>query len=133
MEPTIPIPAASADLAHVLDDLGHHIAVLTLVARADDSILPREREVILRYCVQRAAKLGHPLSEAEKQALEQYLGDFYPPLVLLEDALERLKFNSKTDLEGLLDAAHDVIAADHIFRVDEVSFLISLRHDLSMI
>ena len=128
---TNPIAAAPDDLAHVLEALGHHITVLTLVARSDDNILAKERQVIFRYCLQRAAKLGHPLSEGEKEALRQYLDDFYPPLSLLENALEQLKFDTKTDLEGLLEAAHDVIAADHIFRVDEVSILISLRHDLA--
>jgi hypothetical protein len=93
--------------------------------------MAKERQVIFRYGVQRAAKIGHPLSEGEKQALLEYLDDFYPPLAMLETALEQLKFDSKADLEALLEAAHDVIAADHIFRVDEVSFLISLRHDLA--
>jgi hypothetical protein len=52
---------------------------------------------------------------------------------MLESALERLKFDSKTDLEALLEAAHEVVAADHIYRIDEVSFLLSLRHDLASI
>lgn len=130
LEPTGPV-ASPEDLAHVLDALGHHVTVLTLVARADNEIAPKERQVIFRYCVLRADEIGHPLTEGEKQALHEYLEDFYPPLAMLEDALERLKFDSKADLESLLEAAHDVIAADHIFRVDEVSFLLSLRHDLA--
>jgi len=133
LEPAAPIVATPEDLAHVLDALGHHIVALTLVARSDDNILDQERRVIFRYSVQRAAKLGHPLSDGEKQALEEYLEDFYPPLAMLEDALERLKFDSKADLEALLEAAHDVIGADHIYRIDEVSFLLSLRHDLASI
>jgi len=85
----------------------------------------------LRYWVERAAKLGHPLNEAEKQALQDYLSDFYPPLALLDEALERLKFDSKADLKALLEAAHEVIGADHIYRIDEVSFFLSLRRDLA--
>jgi hypothetical protein len=131
LEPTVPVAATPDDLAHVLDELGHHVTVLTLVARSDDNIAAIEREVIFRYCVQRAAKIGHPLTEPEQEALREYLSDFYPPLSLLEDALERLKFDSKADLEKLLEAAHEVIAADHVFRVDEVAFLLSLRHDLA--
>jgi hypothetical protein len=130
-EPTAPIATAPDDLAHVLDALGHHIVVLTLVARADDNILDKERQVIFRYCVDRAAKTGDALTMAEKQVLHDYLSSFYPPLALLEDALERLKYDSKADLEALLEAGHEVIGADHIFRVDEVSFLLSLRHDLA--
>ena len=131
LEPTAPIATAPDDLAHVLDALGHHIVVLTLVARADDDILDKERQVIFRYCVDRAARTGHPLTVGERQALQDYLSTFYPPLELLEDALERLKYDSKDDLAALLEAAHEVIGADHIFRVDEVSFLLSLRHDLA--
>jgi hypothetical protein len=131
LEPVAPIAATPEDLAHVLDALGHHIVALTLVARADDNIQEQERRVIFRYCVKRAAKLGHPLSDGEKQALQEYLEDFYPPLALLERALERLKFDSTDDLDELLEGAHDVIAADHIYRIDEVSFLISLRNDLA--
>jgi|ERR1051326_3289334 hypothetical protein len=131
LEPTVPILASPEDLAHVLDELGHHVAVLTLVARADDNIVEKERQVIFRYSVQRAAKIGHPLTDGQKHALRHYLEDFYPPLAMLENALERLKSDSKADLEALLEAAHEVIAADHIFRVDEVSFLLSLRHDLA--
>jgi hypothetical protein len=102
-----------------------------LVARADDNIVETEREAIFRYCVKRAAKIGHPLSLGERQALEVYLENFYPPLAMLEEALVRLRSDSKADLEALLEAAHEVIAADHVFRVDEVSFLLSLRHDLA--
>src|SRR5579871_3548210 len=69
LEPTAPIAASPEDLAHVLDALGHHVTILTLVARADDNILEQERKVIFRYSVQRAAKIGHPLTEGEKQAL----------------------------------------------------------------
>jgi len=133
LEPTAPIAATPEDLAHVLDALGHHIVALTLVARSDDNIQAQERRVIFRYCVQRAAKLGHPLSDGEKQALQEYLEDFYPTLAMLEDALERLKFDSKAELDELLEGAHDVIAADHIYRIDEVSFLLSLRNDLAAI
>jgi hypothetical protein len=130
-EPPVAVVAAPEDLAPVLNDLGHHIVALTLVARADDTILEKERRVIFRYTVQRAAKIGRPLSQREQLALQLHLKDFYPPHELLEDALERLRFDSKADLEALLEAAHEVIAADHIFRADEVSFLLSLRRDLA--
>ena len=131
VEPVAPIAAAPEDLAPVLDALGHHIVVLTLVARSDNNILDKEREVIFRYCIQRAGEIGRPLTAGGKQALKEYLGGFYPPLALLEDALERLKYDNKASLEALLEAAHDVIGADHVYRVDEVSFLLSVRHDLA--
>lgn len=130
-EPPPPIAAAPDDLAPVLDALGHHIVVLTLVARSDNNILDKEREVIFDYCVRRAEQIGRPLTAGGKQALTDYLSSFYPQLVLLENALERLKYDSKDSLEALLEAAHDVIGADHIYRVDEVAFLLSLRDDLA--
>jgi hypothetical protein len=78
VEPTAAIVSTPEDLAHVLDNLGHHIVALTLVARSDDNILAQERRVIFRYSVRRAAQLGHPLSEGEKQALQEYLEGFLP-------------------------------------------------------
>src|SRR3974377_1879656 len=76
LEPWMPAAASPEDLAQVLDELGHHVTVLTLVARADDNIVETEREAIFRYCVKRAAKIGHPLSLGERQALEVYLENF---------------------------------------------------------
>ena len=114
-----------------LDQCWHHLLILTLVARADDNIHAKERQVIYRYCVDRAEMAGGPLTGSEKQAVQDYVSAFYPPLSLLDEAIERLKSDSKADLEAMLDAAHAVIAADHIYRIDEISFLLSLRRELS--
>src|ERR1051326_5559812 len=87
LEPTVPILASPEDLAHVLDELGHHVAVLTLVARADDNIVEKERKVFFRNRGQRAAKIANPLTDGQNQALRHSLEVFSPPLAMLENAL----------------------------------------------
>src|SRR4051794_13174268 len=70
--PSMPIVVSPNDVARVLDLLGHHIVVLTLVARADNTIVAKERQVIFRYCAARAENIGQALSDGEKDALQHY-------------------------------------------------------------
>jgi len=130
-EPMQQTSAARAGVTLPLEELGHHIVILGLVARADDHVHSKERQVIYRYCLDRAEKAGRTLTGSEKQAVQDYVSAFYPPLSLLDEAVERLKSDSKAELEALLDAAHEVIAADHVYRIDEISFLVTLKRELA--
>ncbi|HEX3487068.1 MAG TPA: hypothetical protein VHT51_18580 [Micropepsaceae bacterium] len=125
--------AYPAALSRVFPLIGHHLIALMLVARADYNIVAAEREIVLRYCIERAKKAGQELTAQEEAALSDYLEAFEPPFSELEPALERLRHDTKEDIRALIEAAHAVVDADHHIRMDEVAVLISLRRDLAIL
>jgi hypothetical protein len=64
-----------------------------------------EREVIFRYCADRAQHAGLALTSSEETALADYLRSYQPTQMQLVPALERLKEDKKEDIAALVDAA----------------------------
>ena len=109
---------------------GHHLVVLMLLAKSDDAITPSEREKVFDYCVARARKAGAELNAEQTHALDHYLQHHRPAEIQLTPALERLKHDSKEDLASLIAAAHAVVEADGVVRLNEAIYLNSLLRDL---
>jgi len=126
----VPPRTAPAGLERVFDVFSHHLIALSLVARADAKVVAKERETIQRYCVNRARNAGFEMSEDEEAALSDYLRHFRPTMQQLTPMLERLKHETKPEIAGLIAAAHALVSADGIVRLQEVTYLASLQHDL---
>ena len=124
------VGASPEGLERVFDTFGHHLAVLMLLAKSDDKIAGAEREVVLRHCVERAQKAGLAMTPEETAALDRYLHHFRPSEMQFMPAIERLKHDSKDDLAWLVTAAHAVVEADGIVRLQEALYLSSLLREL---
>jgi hypothetical protein len=117
-------------LGRVFDTFSHHLVALMLVARSDDKVVERERAAILEHCADRARKAGLEMTAAERNALHEYLRHFHPAEMLLGPAMAQLKRDRKDDIAALVAAAHRVVEADGVVRLQEASYLLSLQHDL---
>jgi len=126
VQPRIP----PAGLERVFDTFSHHLVALSLVARADAKVVARERETILRHCVNRARIAGLEMTAEEEATLSDYLRHFRPTMLQLTPMLERLKHDTKPEIAGLIAAAHALVEADGVVRLQEVTYLASLQHDL---
>ncbi len=124
---------APEKLARVFDSFGDHLVALMLVARSDDDVAAVEREVILRYCEERARKKGLELTAAEAVALDDYLRHFRPTLaqsISAIESIERLKHAGKDEIAGLIACARAVVEADGVLRLQEALYLGALQRDL---
>lgn len=119
-----------AGLERVFDSFGHHLVALTLVARSDAKVVAKERESIVRYCASRARRTGREMTAEEEAALSEHLRHFRPTMMHLTPMLERLKHDTKSEIASLIGAAHALVEADGVVRLQEVTYLASLRHDL---
>ena len=128
---SLPDGPYGGDPNHVFESFGHHLVVLMLVARSDEDIVAAERQVVLRHCAERARKTGRELTSEEMEALTEYVGEYRPNQSHLDPALERLKRSTKDEIADLIEAAHAVVEADRVFRLQEALFLASLRRDLA--
>src|SRR5262245_51577885 len=122
--------APPAGLARVFDTFSHHLVALTLVARSDDKAVAKEREVTFRHCKSRARTAGLEMSRDEDEALNDYLRDLKPTIQQVSLMLDRLKHDTKAEILGLVAAAHAVVEADGVVRLQEVCYLASLQHAL---
>jgi len=117
-------------LARVFDSFGHHLIALMLVARSDDDVAAKERDVIQRHCIARARNAGIDTTDDEEAALKNLLRHFRPTMQHVTLMLEGLKHDTKDDIAGLVAAAHAVVQADGAVRFQEMAYLASLQHDL---
>jgi hypothetical protein len=118
-------------LARVFDSFGHHLVPLMLLARADDDLAASERDMIVDYCEGRARQSGFVLTPDERTALQNHVRRIHLLPMQLAPAVERLKHDSKADIAALLSAAHALVEADGVVRMQETSFLLSLQDDLN--
>jgi hypothetical protein len=130
-QPASPGTPFPSELSRVREAFGHHLVPLMLLARCDGEAAIAERQVILRYCIERAQKAGLELASEEQSALSDYLCDFYPTRLQLDPALKRLEHDAKDHIAALIVAAQAVVDADGIRRRQEVLFLASLSRDLA--
>ncbi len=117
-------------LARVFETFEHHLVALSLVARSDAKVAAAERDVIFRHCVRRAQMAGREMTSAEEDALRDYLRHFRPAMQHMTPMLERLKHDTKGEIGGLIAAAHALVEADGVVRLQELSYLASLQRDL---
>jgi hypothetical protein len=122
--------ASPEGLARVFDTFSHHLAALMLLAKSDDRIASSERAVVARHCVERAQKAGLAMTPEEIAALDHYLHHFRPTEMQFLPAIERLKHDSKEDLASLIAAAHAVVEADGVVRLQEALYLSALLREL---
>jgi hypothetical protein len=130
---TVPAQPVPGELARTVRTFADHLVILMLVARSDDNVAPSEREVILRYCADRACKHGAELSTREEQSLSDYLRHFHPTLTEITSATERLRHADADEIAALIAAAHAVVEADGVVRLQEAMYLGSLEHALASI
>jgi hypothetical protein len=119
------------DLVRVREAIGHHLIPLLLLASIDGECIMAERQIILRYCLDRARAAGLGLSFDEKAALSDYVNEFRPSLSQLGAAVKKLHHDSKPSLTELIVAAQAVVDADGVRRAREVKFLEDLSRDLA--
>ena len=117
-------------LERMFDTFSHHLVALSLVARSDAKVVAKEREVILRHCASRARIAGLEMTAEEEGTLSDYLRHFRPTMQQLTPMLERLKHDTKVEIAELIAAAHALVEADGVVRLQEVTYLASLQHDL---
>ena len=98
----VPVRSVPEDLVRAFGSFASHLVILMLVARSDDDVAESERQVILRYCADRAQRLGTPLSAPEEDALDDYLRKFHPSLTEIISAIEGLRQASAADIAGLI-------------------------------
>lgn len=123
--PAPEIPARGPALARLYDRLGHHLVLLTLIARSDGEFVAEERAVIVRHC----AELGG-LTDAECARLDAHLTHSEPSPHQRDMALKRLESEAHPDLEALIDAAEGVIMADGRLHPREMRLLEHIRGEL---
>ena len=123
--------AAPHDLARIFKHQGHHLVALALLARSDGESAQSEREVILRYSVERAKKSGMDITPAERLALNDYLFGFRPSRTQLTTAVKHMRQDSKEDMVALVAAARAIVDADGERRPRELEFLNELSRDLA--
>jgi hypothetical protein len=70
------------------------------------------------------------MTAEEEATLSDYLRNFRPTMLQLTPMLERLKHDTKPEIAGLIAAAHALVEADGVVRLQEVTYLASLQHDL---
>lgn len=129
-EATHPSPVPPEGLERVYDTFSHHLVALALVARSDDNVAAKEREVILDHCKARAELAGLTMTDDEEAALDHYLRHFLPTLKQLIPTLDRLKHDSRAEIADLIAAAHTLVEADGTVRLQEVAYLASLQDAL---
>ncbi|HVY89934.1 MAG TPA: TerB family tellurite resistance protein [Hyphomonadaceae bacterium] len=121
-----PTQAFSPDLNRLRERLGHHLVLLSLVARCDGEFAVVEREAILDHC----AKLV-PLNADERALIDAYLRESRPTLMQLAPALRQLEAEAPANIAALLDAVERVIGADGRLDPAELRLLDHMRHELA--
>jgi anti-anti-sigma factor len=127
---TVPARAVPDALTRAFGTCAQHLVILMLVARSDGKVAAEERDVIVRYCAERARRQGTQFDAEEKQALDDYLRGFHPTLTEITSAVEGLRHATIADIAGLISAARAVVEADGVVRLPEAMYLGSLEREL---
>lgn len=122
--------AFSGELNRLREEFGHHILLLSLLARSDGEAACLERQLILQHCLDEASNAGVPATAAEAAELGDYLRDLKPAMTEFLPAIGRLENGSKAEVMALVATARAIVDADGERRPREVQFLADLTREL---
>jgi hypothetical protein len=88
------------------DRLGHHLVLLSLLARSDGEFADVERNVIIEHCASIAG-----LDAEQCSMIDEYLRQSRPALTQLDPALKRLETEDPSNIKALIDSAERLIRA----------------------
>jgi len=126
-EVAIPFPD---ELNQIRLAIAHHLIPLTLLARCDGDFAPQERDAIVAHCVTVAARRGVDVDSRRTALFTDYVADYRPSLMQLDQAIARLAESSRAELLELVEAARAVVDADGVTRDEEKRFLLTLGEEL---
>ena len=119
-------PDFPPQLAELREKFGHHIVLLSLLARSDGDFADSERIVIIEHCVALAG-----LDAKGRTALKDYLRTYQPALTQLDPALKRLEADEPNNIKMLVDSAERLIRADGRVDPAERGLLDRMRQELA--
>jgi hypothetical protein len=126
-------PSATAfpkDLGRLREQFGHHILLLSLLARADGQSAVLERQLIIQHCLDEAQKAGRPATSAEAAELGDYVRELRPSMNQFLPSISRLEAGSKEEIVALVATAKAIVDADGAQRPRELEFLADLSREL---
>jgi len=126
-----PEPPFPPQLIQLREKVAHHLIPLVLIGRSDREFLDSERDVIVRHCIAVASDSGLTLDKSEIDQFDSYVDDFHPALMQLEPVLHRLARCPHAEVEGLLEAAQALVAADGQVTPEEMRLLSELQEELA--
>ncbi|HSM94962.1 MAG TPA: TerB family tellurite resistance protein [Rhizomicrobium sp.] len=116
-----PLPQETRDV------IAHHLIPLALLARADGDTAAAEQKVMLDHAAAMLTRSGHPVSDADRGKLRDYVAGFRPSLMQLDPALHRIEREDADTKIAFLGAARAIANADGRITDGEARLLDELK------